>query len=172
MTGDNTHAGSALLPVCAVGGRARAGLDVAIAVQQYHGSWYRQQAMITCPAALPRSPSSTAAVGPLPPTPRYRRYDDRQLQDAYAHVVAALRTTSIPVYGKIFSEDDADQMARHTIDAVRRLTGSADLRTRAICAVTPAITAEVHETVGRLLLGAMTVGIGAMVVNTTIKALR
>jgi hypothetical protein len=116
-----------------------------------------------CPPAI-----EPVALTP-PPQPKHVRYGDPALQNAYAYLVAALRTKSVPIYGRIFSEDEADQMAQHAINAVRALPGSAELKTRAQCALEPPVTAAVRDTVGRLLLGSFVFGLGVVVAGATFK---
>jgi len=121
-----------------------------------------------CPPALaPSLPSEP------PPKTKYFRYSDPALQNAYAYIVAALRTKSVWGYGTIFSEDEADQMAQHAINAVRALPESAELRARALCALEPPIAATVattaRDTVGRLLLGSFVFGLGAVSARALFK---
>lgn len=87
-----------------------------------------------CPPPMPQEPP-----GPPPPPALYNRYSDPALQDSYARLVAAMRQKAIPVYGNIFSQDDADVMARYLLDAVRGLPQSRELQERARCAIQPII---------------------------------
>ncbi len=95
---------------------------------------YRGFQLGACPAPAPVTPP-----GPPPPRPKYVRYNDPALQESYARIVAVLRQKSIPIIGNIFSDDEADVMARNALDAVRALPQSAELKERALCAATPII---------------------------------
>lgn len=101
-----------------------------------------------CPIPGPKLPPST----PIPQA-RYTRYDDPRLQEAYARLVAALQEKTFPVYGKVFSDEDADKIGRQAIDAVRALPESHELRQRIECLIDPIVRASARAVVGQLLLG-------------------
>ena len=116
---------------------------------------------LVCPPSLPTGPSTP------PPTAPHVRYADPRLQEVYARLYAAFREPSVPIYGKVISEDGADIMARQVVDAARVLPQSAELQTRARCIIEPQVRGAATAAVGHLLLGAFTavlagvVGLGA-----------
>lgn len=118
-----------------------------------------------CPAALPGVPL------PAPPRPPFARYDDPQLQAAYAHIVAALRTPTV-VGRNLFTPEEADQMARHAVDAVRGLPDSPELRERLRCAITPAVRFAAGQETGRQLAWLLVLQLGGIAGAALFKLLR
>jgi hypothetical protein len=88
---------------------------------------------VPCPPPVMIQPSAP------PPKPKYQRYDDPTLQQAYARVVGAVRELSVPIYGTVFSDDAADKTARGLIDAVRAMPQSSEMQARARCALEPGV---------------------------------
>lgn len=112
-----------------------------------------------CPPPIP-SGGSGGFVTPL--RPKYRRYQDQGLHEAYTHVVSALRKAEVPVYGKVFSENEADAIARQAVDAVRKLPQSTELQNRLRCVIEPMVAGAARSAVSRLLLGAVVVGMAGV----------
>jgi hypothetical protein len=113
-------------------------------------------ALGACPLPIPGGGPSESFVTPY--RPKYHRYQDRKLHEAYTHVVSALREKQVPVYGHIFTEDEADKMARNVIDALRKLPQSAELQERARCALEPMVAGAARAEVAKLLLGTLAFG--------------
>lgn len=94
-----------------------------------------------------------------PKTVKYRRFDDPGLQRAYAYLVTAFSEKTVPLYGRIFSDDEADTIARQIMEAARAGVSSPELQQRAVAAIEPPVTAAVRNAVGTMFLGALTVGL-------------
>ena len=109
----------------------------------------------TKPSAPPSPPSPV-------PSAKWTRYKDPKMQEAYARIYGALRTKDVALYGKIFSENEADLMARQAVDAVSALVSSKELRQQVECLIEPIAAAGARMAVGRLLLGTFAAGLAGI----------
>ncbi len=112
-----------------------------------------------CP---PRLPTGAAGGAVAPPRPKYVRYSDPALQNAYANVVAGVSELTIPIYGRVFNDETADKLATNLIDAVRRLPQSTEIQERVRCEIGPALEAAVRAEVGKIVLGTLAAGFAVM----------
>jgi hypothetical protein len=119
-------------------------------------------------AACP-TPTSSGPPAPPPPPAKIRRYADQGLQDTYARFMAALQTITVPVYGPIINDSQADNIARQVIDAARGLPNSLELQQSLRCMAQPAVASIATPAVRGLLALAALGGVAYVVTRMTAR---